>query len=116
MNLGMTISTVRPPGVHRHASHSRRGSITSSRLNRQGRGVYNTDYHEFQSRLGFAYQFRPSTVIRGGIGRFAAATFDTGGQNGFSRSTPFVTTQDNYTMAHDTLRNPFQNGVLLPTG
>ena len=82
----------------------------------QSSSVYNADHHEFQPRAGFAYQVRPTTVIRGGIGRFTASTFDTGGQNGFNRSTPFVQTQDNYTTPYDTLANPFHTGVLTPTG
>src|SRR6185295_8241549 len=58
----------------------------------------------------------PNTVIRGGFGRFAQASYITGGQNGFSRSTTFIATNDNWRTAVDTLANPFTGGILAPTG
>jgi hypothetical protein len=82
----------------------------------QTSGVFNTDYHQFQPRLGFAYRIGPNTVLRCGVGRFTQASYETAGQNGFSISTPFVATQDNYLTPYDTLANPFQNGILNPTG
>ncbi len=85
-------------------------------VNGQPRGQFNTDLAEFQPRVGFAYRLRPRTVIRGGIGRFAAASYENGGQNGFSRSTSYIATQDNYFTAFDTLDNPFRGGILNPTG
>jgi hypothetical protein len=80
------------------------------------KGAVNSDYHEFQPRIGFAYQIDRNTVIRGGFGRFAQASFTVGGQNGFSRSTNLTATQDNYRTPYDTLANPFQNGIFAPTG
>lgn len=76
----------------------------------------NTDYHEWQPRAGFAYRLAPNSVIRGGFGRFTQASFVTGGQNGFSRTTSLITTQDNNFTPYDTLSNPFRSGVLAPTG
>ncbi|HWO38127.1 MAG TPA: hypothetical protein VNO32_55845, partial [Candidatus Acidoferrum sp.] len=55
-------------------------------------------------------------VIRGGFGRFVQADYIAGGQNGFSRSTSLVATQDNFLTPYDTLANPFHSGVLPPTG
>ena len=55
-------------------------------------------------------------MVRGGFGRFAQAGFDRGGQNGFSRTTSFIATQDNYFTPFDTLANPFRGGILRPTG
>src|SRR6185312_1648796 len=48
------------------------------------RSATDTDYTQWQPRLGFAYRFLPNTVIRGGFGRFSQAGFAVGGQNGFS--------------------------------
>jgi hypothetical protein len=76
----------------------------------------NTDYQEFGPRVGFAYRIAANTVIRGGAGRFTEATYETGGQNGFSLSTPLVATQDNFFTTYDTLANPFQGGILAPSG
>ncbi|MBS1855981.1 MAG: carboxypeptidase regulatory-like domain-containing protein [Acidobacteria bacterium] len=82
----------------------------------QSRGVYHTDWTQIQPRVGFAYKLGPNTVIRGGGGRFSQASFDTGGQNGFSRTTAFTATNDNYITPNDTLDNPFRGGILAPTG
>ena len=78
--------------------------------------VYHTDYSMVQPRIGFAYQIRPTTVIRGGFGRFAQAAWEHASQIGFSATTPFIATQDNYINPYDTLANPFHSGVLAPTG
>jgi hypothetical protein len=80
------------------------------------RGTTNTQWDQFQPRLGFAYRVGPNTVIRGGIGRFIQATFITAGQNGFSRSTSLVTTKDNYMTYYDTLDQPYRDGIFAPTG
>jgi hypothetical protein len=83
-----------------------------------GQSQYATqpDYHEFQPRFGFAYQIRPNTVIRGGIGRFAMATWEAGGQNGFSVSTSLNASTDNFITPAATLANPFSDGLARPTG
>jgi hypothetical protein len=82
----------------------------------QSRGVFNTDYLQFQPRVGFAYRVTPHTVFRGGFGRFTQASYETPGQNGFSRSTSYIATQDNFFTPYDTLANPFRGGILAPTG
>jgi hypothetical protein len=85
-------------------------------VNGQKRGMYNGDYTQIQPRFGFAYRLGANTVVRGGVGRFSQASFDTGGQNGFSRTTNFNVTSDNYFTPSDTLDNPFGSGILAPTG
>jgi hypothetical protein len=85
-------------------------------MNGTPRAAVNTDWHEWQPRFGFAYQIDRNTVVRGGFGRFTQAGFPTGGQNGFSRSTDLVATQDNYVTPYDSLANPFRNGIFAPTG
>src|SRR4029077_9971000 len=80
------------------------------------RGVQNPNYKEIQPRIGVAYKLGPHTVIRGGFGRFAQASYITGGQNGFSRSTSLIATTDNYKTYFDTLDNPYRGGILAPTG
>src|SRR5437764_6217641 len=82
----------------------------------QSRTVYHADWREFQPRIGFAWRLGANTVLRGGFGRFVQPTFDTGGQNGFSVTTPLTATTNNYLTPFDTLANPFQNGILAPTG
>ena len=80
----------------------------------QPRGIYHTDWTQIQPRFGFAYKLGPNTVIRGGGGRFSQASFDTGGQNGFSRSTTLNVTSDNFFTPYDTLDNPYRDGILAP--
>src|SRR5262249_9913164 len=82
----------------------------------QPRTFSNTDWNEWGPRIGFAYRLAANTVLRGGIGRFTQASFEKGGQNGFSRQTPFIATQDNLLPPYDTLANPFHSGILAPTG
>jgi len=88
-------------------------------VNGQPRGAVNPAYNEWQPRGGFAYQIAKSTVVRGGIGRFVPGTAFQGGQNGFSRQSPFVASIDNNITPYDTLASPFSHansGILLPTG
>jgi hypothetical protein len=92
------------------------GAQLFSGVGGQPRGIYHTDWTQFQPRAGFAYKLGPNTVIRGGGGRFSQASFDTGGQNGFSRSTTLNVTSDNFFTPFDTLDNPYRNGILNPTG
>lgn len=80
------------------------------------RGIQNIELGSVQPRIGFAYKLGPNTVIRGGFGRFMQASFNTPGANGFSRSTALNTTNDNYRTYNDTLDNPYQGGILAPTG
>ena len=80
------------------------------------RAAVDPDYHEWQPRAGFAYRLAPNAVLRGGFGRFTQASFVTGGQNGFSRTTALITSQDNNLTPYDTLSNPFHSGILQPTG
>lgn len=80
------------------------------------RTVQSPDYHEFQPRIGFAYQIDPTLVIRGGIGRFTMSTWENASQNGFSQATNLTATKDNYFTPFDTLSNPFQTGILPAAG
>lgn len=93
-----------------------RGGILFAGYQGTSRSAENTRYKYFQPRLGFAYRLWPDTVIRGGLGRFVQANFDTGNQNGFGTQTPLVATTDNYFTAASTLDNPYPSGILKPTG
>lgn len=93
-----------------------KGAVQFAGVNGVPRTPIDTDWHEFQPRFGVAYQIRPTLVIRGGVGRFTQASFITGGQFGFSRTTSLIATTDNYLTPYDTLATPFRNGVLAPVG
>ena len=92
------------------------GVPTFAGLNGAPRTATNADYHEWQPRVGFAYQIDNKTVIRGGFGRFVQAGFAAGGQTGFATSANLNATQDNFLTPYDTLANPFRAGIAKPTG
>jgi len=84
---------------------------------------YATDWHDFQPRLGFAYQFVPKTVLRGGYGIYYGQSRSgvTGvapyGSQGFNQNTDVVTTyQNDGATPYLHLNNPYPNGLLQPTG
>ncbi len=92
------------------------GIVQFAGVNGVPRTTYNTDLHEWQPRVGFAYNLGHNTVVRGGFGRFTQADYNTGAQFGYSRSTSLTATTDNYLTSFDTMAHPFQNGILAPTG
>jgi hypothetical protein len=84
---------------------------------------YATDWHDFQPRIGFAYQFIPKTVLRGGYGIYYGQSRSgvTGvapyGSQGFNQFTDVVTTyQNDGATPYLHLNNPYPNGLLQPTG
>lgn len=76
---------------------------------------YPRDLSAFQPRLGFAYQFTPQTVLRGGFGIIYFNTLETPYATGFSQATSYTNTSDG---AHplNSMNDPFPSGVTLPTG
>jgi hypothetical protein len=92
------------------------GIVGFAGLNGVPRTATNADYHEWQPRIGFAYQIARNTVIRGGFGRFTQAGFSPGGQTGFATSASLNATQDNFLTPYDTLANPFRAGLTRPVG
>ena len=85
--------------------------------------LYNSDSYIFSPRFGFAWVPKAlggKTVIRGGLGVFASYTGIYGAvnlnQQGFSQTTQFVATNNNYLSPTGTLSNPFPGGILQPAG
>ena len=92
------------------------GAIEYAGVHGASNTVYDPRYNYYQPRLGFAYRVHPDTVIRGGVGRFAQANFDTASQTGFSATTNYTATTDNFFTQTATLANPYPNGLTSPTG
>lgn len=75
---------------------------------------YPRDLNNFQPRIGAAYQFTPTTVVRAGFGIIYFNTLETPIGTGFSQSTSY----NNYLTSApiNTIGNPFPSGVLAATG
>jgi hypothetical protein len=85
------------------------------------RFAYHRDLHEFQPRIGLAYQISKKMVFRGGWGISYLPTLDYPPSLGFSASTPVVASADGgitplLTAGAGALTNPFPSGINYPTG
>ncbi|HEU0140141.1 MAG TPA: carboxypeptidase-like regulatory domain-containing protein [Bryobacteraceae bacterium] len=98
-----------------------RGGLLFAGQNGVPRGLWEMDKNNLQPRIGFAYQLRDATVLRGGYGIFhdflglRVGTVDVI-QSGYSRRTDFVASLDNGQNFIANLTNPFPNGLLEPLG
>jgi hypothetical protein len=84
---------------------------------------YVTDWSNLQPRFGFAYQFAPKMVVRGGYGIYygqsrsgVTGVVPYGGQ-GFNQYTNVIPTYQNRgDVPYLHLNNPYPNGLIQPTG
>ena len=70
-------------------------------------------------RFGFAYAFDPKTVVRGGAGIYFGMSPATNFQypgTAFSKTAPFLFTDNNFASQYATLENPFPSGFTPPQG
>ncbi len=84
---------------------------------------YATDWSDIQPRFGFAYQFAPKMVVRGGYGIYYGQSRSgvTGvvpyGSQGFNEYTNMITTyQNDGATPYLHLDNPYPNGLNQPAG
>lgn len=87
------------------------------------RKIVDTDWKDWQPRFGFAYQFSPKWVVRGGWGvyysqsRSGATGVGPYGTQGFNQSTGLIPTYLNEgNTPYLRLSNPYPNGLILPPG
>lgn len=85
------------------------------------RQFYDTPSKTFSPRVGFAWRpdfWDGKTVVNGGFSIFVFPLLDIGALNssGFSASTNYIPTTDNYLTSAADISNPFPNGLLQPTG
>jgi hypothetical protein len=77
---------------------------------------FKRDLNNIQPRFGASYQMTNKTVLRGGYGISYLPTFDPSSANGFSTSTPLVSSVDGGLTPAVTLSNPYPNGIDQPVG
>lgn len=94
------------------------GGLEFAGVGGNSRGIYNPRYSNFDPRVGFAYQLRPDTIIRGGYGMIYAQAMDNpGAAPGFSQTTNMVASvQEGFPNPAAPLSNPFPTGILTPVG
>jgi hypothetical protein len=120
-NIGVNLLQAHRPNASTFVTT---GAIDYSGVHGTPRTLYNPRYLYFQPRIGFAYRVHPDTVLRGGLGRFVQASFDTDSQNGFSATTNYTATSDNFYHSYtnpatgntSSLLNPYPDGLTAPTG
>ncbi len=96
-----------------------RGGLLFAGVGGQGHALYETPKRNIAPRFGFAYQLRPSTVVRGGYGifyGFLGQRRNDVQQAGFNGITSFTASNDNGLTIANTLANPFPNGVNAAVG
>ncbi|MCI0625608.1 MAG: TonB-dependent receptor [Acidobacteria bacterium] len=95
----------------------RGGLVFADNNSRRVEKVY---WRQWDPRFGFAYQLRPSTVVRGGYGiywlPFTSYSFAFPMAPGFTVTTPFVSSLDGGITPRDKISNPFPNGITQPPG
>ncbi|MGD0904684.1 MAG: carboxypeptidase-like regulatory domain-containing protein [Terracidiphilus sp.] len=118
-NLGLTLIQAQRPNATTFVA---KGGLLYAGVNGNPTTVENAIKKYFQPRLGFAYQLRENAVVRGGLGRFVQADFNTGtggagAQTGYSQTTNFTPTTNNYESAPAiSMENPYPSGITPLTG
>jgi hypothetical protein len=97
------------------------GLVFASSSTNTSRAIYTRQHNNAAPRLGFAYSFNSTTVIRGGYG-FSYASLELSNAAigfipnlGFSSLTNWNVSNDGGLTPADRLRNPFPNGLVQPT-
>lgn len=95
------------------------GGLTFLGLNGVPRQFRPAFYKAVMPRIGFAWQFRPTIVMRAGYGLFyglLGADFSDVPQPGFNQRTNVVASNDNGLTYAASITNPFPNGIDRPVG
>jgi hypothetical protein len=95
-----------------------KGGLQFAGVDGNPRTVSKNVFHNWQPRIGVAYQLTDKTVLRGGYGLFYMnPNNDYLETAGFSTNTPLVPSlDDNRTPIANILSNPFPNGISQPAG
>ncbi len=88
----------------------------------KNRRPYDTDWTDWQPRVGVAWSFHPKTVLRAGAGIFYRTATQLNSTDGFSQRTSYIRSLDSGITpsagltGNYSLENPFPNGIIAPTG
>ena len=95
-----------------------KGAIRFAGVNGADRHAGKLDWTAIQPRIGFAYQLRQKTVVRGGFGKYYLNPNNDYIQTaGYSNTTPGIGSLDGgRTPIANLLNNPFPSGITVPTG
>ena len=89
------------------------------------RRTYDTDWTNIQPRIGVAWAFHKTSVLRGGFGVFHRTATQSGYTDGFSQQTVYQASLDGgitsaalqgSSSAPYSLQNPFPDGLVAPSG
>jgi hypothetical protein len=99
------------------ASFNTNGGLLFAGVGGVPRAISEIDRNNIAPRIGAAFQLTKKTVLRGGYGIFYGAGTQTGEtRNGFSVTTPYVSSNDGGNTPATTWRNPFPTGLVPVTG
>jgi hypothetical protein len=96
-----------------------KGGLLFAGVNGQSRAMTDIGRDNVAPRVGAAFSLTPKTVLRGGYGIFYGPTTTTNYNqptNGFSVTTPYVSSLNGGLTASSTLSNPFPSGLVSPSG
>lgn len=96
-----------------------KGGIEFAGVNGYPANCCDKDHPMLSPRFGIAFALNPKTVLRAGYGIFYAPVFYTANSSiapGYTQSNNYVYSTDGGVTPANSLRNPFPNGILQPTG
>lgn len=113
--------TAASPIASKVSGLSLKGGLVYAGVGGQSRYAFDPKRMNFQPRVGFAWQFRPKWVARGGYGLSMLGQSTFGPATGFSQSTPLVASMDGNLTPAASLSDPFPasvypNGLLTAIG
>ncbi len=114
---GFDTTTQNPLGPQ--SGYSSPGVVQFAGINGAKTSIGDPNLSKFGPRIGLAWQLNDKTTVRGGYGIYWAPQFAIGSPinpEGFTASTPYIATFDNYVTPVNKLSDPFPTGLSKPVG